>query len=60
MDINDSEARKLRIARRIALVIGTIVGLIFMGAGTLGYIYFAYDRPAKEVLLGSSEPEAGP
>lgn len=48
------EAQKLRIAKRIALVVGIVVALIFCGTAFLGFVYFTNDRPAREVFMGES------
>ena len=60
MTTEDNEARKLRIAKRIALVLGILVVLIFAVAGFLAYVHFAYDRPASEVLMGDDEDAEQP
>ena len=44
----DANERQLRLARRIAAVIGSAVVLIFMVAGFMAYIHFSTARPAKE------------
>lgn len=45
VDANESQ---LRLARRIAALVGAMVVLIFLAAGTIAFIHFMTARPAKE------------
>lgn len=67
MKFDDTDPDKIRIAKRIAVVTGTFVALIFCGTAYLGYVYFVTERPASEYFSppsdladGEREPGAGP
>lgn len=42
--------KKLRVVKGIVLTIAAVVGLILCGTVYLGYHYYAYDRPVKELF----------
>ena len=51
---------KVRVLRKIAYATATLVGLIFLAAGVLGYYSIKYDRPVKMLFDPSLDPANAP
>lgn len=62
MKFDDTDPDKIRIAKRIAVLTGGVVALIFCGTAYLGYVYFMTERPAREYFAPVADPSgaAGP
>lgn len=52
-DMRSTEEAKLRVMRRLAVVLGTVVVFIFAVTTVLGIVYFSTEHPAKEWFLRS-------
>lgn len=51
--------RQIKLAKRITIAVGVVVGCICAGALVLAYYHVRYERPAKELFMGAAAAGAG-